>query len=197
MQQQCLALSHHSSPPPLTIRSLLSTTLPGRHIQYMEGGSFQFDHHFPVQSGDKTCSSSEETLKDLLSTAPSEAHSQANKANNNSSDTRLIPLRTALDSNWRTTQTVSVQRRQANPVLKVDDPFELSLSSPLSGVEHGSREVQQRSLPNGARLPLVVDATMGRSGCHIVKPPSFCDALQCGSKRARSSGESPFLPPDS
>lgn len=183
VQHQCLVASRHSSPPRLTIRSLLSSTLPGRHIQYMEGGSFRFDHHFPVE--DKTCSSSE-TLKDLLSAAaPSEASAAHAKGMNSS----LIPLWTALDGSWQ------VQRRRANPVLKVDDPFELSLSSPLSGVEHGS-DLREVSRTTSGVVPLVVDA-MGRNGCRITKPPSFYDVFQCGTKQARPSRESGLLPPNS
>jgi hypothetical protein len=188
VQRQCLVSSRQSSTPRLTIRSLMSTALPGWHIQYMEGGSFRFDHHFTVPPEDRTQHhSSKEMIKDLLSTAPSEAHSQANKDSNSSSS--LVQLQAALDSSWHTTQAMPVHRRRAAPVLKVDDPLELSLSSPLSGVEHACTLLRQ--------MPLVVEnPAFPYSGlCRIPAPPTFSDALQRGIKRARPSGESRLLPP--
>lgn len=189
VQQQCLLSSRPSYPPRLSIRSFLSTTLPGGHVQYMEGGPFRFDHRFTMLDG--RSGSAGEPLKDLLSTAPSGAHSQAN-ANN----TSLIPLRGGLDGSWH---SQTAQRRRSTPVLRVDDPFELSLSNPLSGVEHGSKTVlqQQRTTTMAEDVPLIVDATTGRNGCRIMKPPSFSDAFHSGEKRSRPSGMSRLLPPNS
>jgi hypothetical protein len=168
VQRHCLAASLHSSSPRLSIRSMISTTLPGRQIsmQYMEGGSFKFDQHF--SEGDRTCASSE-TLKDLLSTANFEAaHSQQ-------AVLPIGPFKSALDC--------SRHRRRGTPALKVDDPFELSLSSPLSGVEHSST--------------LRGEGYMSRVGCRIPKAASFYEAFQCGTKRTRRSAESRFLAPNS
>lgn len=164
VQRQCLAASLHSSSTCLSIRSMLSTTLPGRHIEPIEGGSFKFDQHFPMEV--RTCSSSE-TLKDLLSTATFEAtHSKL----------PMVAFKSAPDCG-RHSQSV---RRRSNPVLKVDDPFELSLSSPLSGVDHSGKLRGARAVPFGGQIPKVA---------------TFWEAFQC--KRARQSTESRFHAPDS
>ena len=176
VQRQCLAASLHSSTHCLGIRSMISNTVPGRQMQYMDGGSFKFDQH--IAGVDRICSS--ETLKDLLSTATFEAgaaHTQQNVL-------QMVPVQGSLECGRHSRSA----RRRADAVLKVDDPFELSLSSPLSGVEHSSNFIEEGYMRRTGA---------GLFGCRIPKPTSSYEAFQCGTKRTRQLAESRFLAPNS
>ncbi|XP_024359532.1 protein NARROW LEAF 1 [Physcomitrium patens] len=173
VQRQCRAASFHQSTPCLTIRSPLSTMLSSRHIHQMDGGSLKFDLHDTVM-----CRSSE-TLKDLLSTATFETSATQSEVK----ELAILPSpKNALDLSSRKIQTA--RRKATNSILfTIDDPFKLSLSSPLSGVEHCSNLKEWHQGMNGCgRLP---------------KAASFFECFQSRTKKLRPLSDSRFVQPNS
>lgn len=166
MQRQCLAASLHQPPSCLTIRSPLSTMLHVKHALKMDRGFLKFDFHDAVKD---TVPS--ETLKDLLSTATFETSATQADANEHP---MLSTSKDAFDPSSR--QIQSVRKSGTNSLhFNTYDPFELSLSSPLSGIEQCS---------NHSEWPQ-----------RMIKACQLC--FQHRAKRTRQLADSGFLEPNS
>nr|PNR26789.1 hypothetical protein PHYPA_030270 [Physcomitrium patens] len=117
--------------------------LSSRHIHQMDGGC--------ASNGRRTvmCRSSE-SLKDLLSTATFETSATQPEVK------ELVILPSSKNALDLTSQKIQSAGRKAtySILFTIDDPFELSLSSPLSGVEHCSNFMEWHQRMNRCgRLP--------------------------------------------